>query len=236
MLPARLAGLVTKLVHKVAKSPSVESIRPLYKLMTGIQGSPRILYDIPSEAMSTLQGELLKTLRKMDDHMGNLLCLAIFAGIASSQKLDLDYEHGPQPPTWLQNARHFFGPKRGLKTLDLVVLRVILACSASCNNLSPHEAAESVQLAIDVCDTVEPEQKQVWISGNSSKIAKLYEKVTREGINHEVQLMVWNTGPVYVSGDDLTRTGCGFSCYPSIDECSILKHTLAWSARTVVQR
>lgn len=190
MPPARLAGLVTKLVHKMADSPSTESIRPLYKLMTGLQASPRILYDIPHETMSTFQGELLRTLRNMDDHMGNLLCLATFASIASSQKLDLDYEHGPQPPTWLQNARHFFGPKRGLKTLDLVVLRVILACSASCNNLSPHEAAESVRLAIDVCDTVEPEQKQVWISGNSSKIGKLYEKVTREGINNEVQLMV----------------------------------------------
>lgn len=52
------------------------------------------------------------------------------------------------------------------------------------------DAAESVQLAIDICDTVEPEQKQVWISGNSSKVAKLEEKVTREGIPYEVQMMV----------------------------------------------
>ena len=188
--PARLAGFIMKLVHQMAESPSAETIRPLYKLMTGLQTSPRILYEIPSDTMSIFQGELLRTLRNMDDHMGNLLCLGTFARIASSQKLNYESEHGPQPPVWLQNVRHFFGHKRGLKTLDLVVLRVILACSASCNNLKAGEAAESIRLAIDICDTVEPEQKQVWITGNCSKIAKLCEKVTREGIGFDVQMMV----------------------------------------------
>lgn len=180
-----------KLAHQMAESSGPNTIRPIYKLMTGLQTSPGVLYDIPAETMSQLQGELLKTLRNMDDHMGNLLCLATFACIASSQNLNQEYEHGPQPPSWLQNIRHFFGPKRGLKTLDLVVLRVILSCSANCNNLTTSEAAESVRLAIKVCNTVEPEQKQVWISGNASKIAKLCEKVTREGIDYEVQMMVW---------------------------------------------
>lgn len=191
--PARLGGIIIKLVHQMAESPSAETIRPIYKLMTGLQTCPRILYDVPSETMSTLKGELLKTLRNMDDHMGNLLCLATFARIVSSKKLSYDSEHGSQTPTWLQNIKHFFGPKRGLKTLDLVVLRVILVCSASCNNMTATDAAESVQLAIDICDTVEPEQKQVWISGNSPKVAKLEEKVTREGIPYEVQMMVWTT-------------------------------------------
>lgn len=177
----------------MAGRPSAETIHPIYRLMNGLQTSPRILYDIPSETMSSLQGELLKTLRNMDDHMGNLLCLATFARIASSQELNYDYENGPQMPTWLQNIRHFFGPKRGLKTLDLVILRVILVCSASCNNLTVTEAAESVRLAVDICDTVEPERKQVWISGNTPKVAKLCEKVTREGIPYEVQMMVWIT-------------------------------------------
>lgn len=189
--PARLAGFITKLVHRMAKCPNADTIRPINNLLTGLQTSPKALYDIPAETMTTLQGELLKTLRNMDDHMGNLLCLSTYACIASSQKLDYEHEYGPQPPSWLHNVRHFFGSKRGLKTLDLVVLRVILACSANCNNLAPSEAAESVRLAIAVCDTVEPEQKQVWISGNASKIAKLCEKVTREGINYEVQMMVW---------------------------------------------
>lgn len=119
--------------------------------------------------------------------MGNLFCLATFARIANA-----DIQHGPQPPSWIENIRHFFGPKRGLKTLDLVVLRVILACSASCSGLSVRNAAESVRLAIEVCDSVDTDRKQAWIAANSSKISKLCEKVTRDGIDLEVQLMVWS--------------------------------------------
>jgi DNA-binding XRE family transcriptional regulator len=166
--------------------PCEEMIAPIYKLMTGLQGSPGVLNEIPHETMSNLQLELTKTLRNLDDHMGNLLCLATFARIANS---DIQ-QHGPQPPSWLENIQHFFGPKRGLKTLDLVVLRVILACSASCSNLEAGKAAESVRLAIEICENVEPDRKNAWIEGNSSKIAKLREKVTREGIGQEVQMMV----------------------------------------------
>lgn len=179
-----------KLVNQMAENPSAETIRPIYKLMSGLQTSPRILYDIPLETMSILEGELRKVLRNIHDHMGNLLCLATFARLVSSQKLNYDSEHGPQVPTWLENARHFFGPKRGLKTLDVVVLQVILSCSADYNNMTAAEAAECVRLAVDICDCVEPEQKQVWGSGDLSNAAKLYEKVIRGGIAYEVQMMV----------------------------------------------
>lgn len=173
------------LIGQVGENPCEATISPLYKLMTGLQSSPGALNEIPSETMSTLQLELTKTLRNLDDHMGNLFCLATFARIANA-----DIKHGPQAPVWLGNIRHFFGPKRGLKTLDLVVLRVILACSSSCNNLTVTKAAESVSLAIEVCDSVEMDRKQAWIAGNSSKIAKLHEKVMRDGIDQEVQMMV----------------------------------------------
>lgn len=95
-----------KLVNQMAENPSAETIRPIYKLMSGLQTSPRILYDIPLETMSILEGELRKALRNIDDHMGNLLCLDTFARLVSSQKLNYDSEHGPQVPTWLENARH----------------------------------------------------------------------------------------------------------------------------------
>jgi hypothetical protein len=124
--------------------------------------------------------------------MGNLLCLATFAKIASARETDHPSQHGQQPPLWLLNIKHFFGPKRGLKTLDLVVLRVIFASSATCNNLTPAKAVESVRLAICIADVVEPEQKSVWISANRPKIAKLCDKVVRSGIDREIQIMVWS--------------------------------------------
>ena len=150
--------------------------------------SPRILNEVPSEVMSNLQFEFTKTLRNLDDHMGNLLCLATFARIASNQKSHRHNQHGLEPPSWLVNIQHFFGAKRGLKTLDLVVLRVILACSSNCN-LPPIQAAESIRLAICVLDAVELEQKDAWVSNNSSKIAKLCEKVAKDGLDRETQVM-----------------------------------------------
>ncbi|KAM0094301.1 hypothetical protein ACP6JD_002186 [Aspergillus fumigatus] len=89
-----------------------------------------------------------------------------------------------------ENVKHFFGQKRGLKTLDLVILRVILACSASCDNLPPRKAAESIRLAIEICDSVEQGQKDCWIANNAPKIAKLCEKVNNNGIDWQVQMMV----------------------------------------------
>ena len=122
--------------------------------------------------------------------MGNLLCLATFARVASSQKLSRGDESAQQVPGWLQSINHFFGAKRGLKTLDLVVLRVILACSTSCQSLMADQAAESIRLGIDICATVEGSQRETWIQTNSSKIAKLCEKVTRDNTEPEVQMLV----------------------------------------------
>ncbi|KAJ6111937.1 hypothetical protein N7523_007998 [Penicillium sp. IBT 18751x] len=186
--PARLASFITKLIHVMARKPCAKTLAPLHSLMNTLQTSPRILDEIPSEVMSNLQTELTKTLRNIDDHMGNLLCLATFARIASNQKSHRHIQHGLEPPSWLLNIQHFFGAKRGLKTLDLVVLRVILACSSNCN-LPPSQAAESIRLAICVSDAVELEQKDAWVLNNSSKIAKLCEKVAKDGLDRESQVM-----------------------------------------------
>ncbi|KAH8426462.1 uncharacterized protein LDX57_004200 [Aspergillus melleus] len=188
IVPARLASFITHLVNSIGESPCAETILPLYQLMTGLRTTPRVLLEVPSEIMSNIQVELTKTLRNLDDHTGNLLCLATFAQIASSNNSQMN--NGPeQGPSWLQNVKHFFGPKRGLKTLDLVVLRVIFACSASCNSLTAEQATESIRLAIEICGIVEPEQRECWIGANSTKIAKLSEKVTRPGIDRGVQIL-----------------------------------------------
>ncbi|OGM46343.1 hypothetical protein ABOM_004752 [Aspergillus bombycis] len=187
--PARLAPFLKQLIITTGDNPCAERILPIYKIMTGLQTSPRVLHSIPSEVMSSLQIELTKTLRDLDDHMGNLLCLATFARVASSQKVSRGDESAQQVPGWLQSINHFFGAKRGLKTLDLVVLRVILACSTSCQSLMADQAAESIRLGIDICATVEGSQRETWIQNNSSKIAKLCEKVTRDNTDPEVQML-----------------------------------------------
>lgn len=190
IVPARLAPFITKLISLVKEAPCAESIGPVYQLTASLQTCPRALCEIPSEIMSSLQLELTRMLRNFEDHMGNLFCLATLARIASSQKagaVDKDFQ---STPSWLQSIQHFFGPKRGLKTLDLVFLRVILACSVSCNNLTTDQAVESIKLAIEICDNVEIKQKEDWIKANSQKIYKLCEKVAREDIDDRVQVLV----------------------------------------------
>ncbi|THC91000.1 hypothetical protein EYZ11_009530 [Aspergillus tanneri] len=123
--------------------------------------------------MSSLQMELTKTLRTLHDQTENLLCLATFGQIVSSNTAH-DQNNQDQLPPWLQNIKYFFGPKRVLKTLELVVLR----------------SARSIRIAIEICDSVEQEQREYWISVNPSKAAKLCEKVTRNGIDRDVQILV----------------------------------------------
>jgi hypothetical protein len=144
--------------------------------------------------MSNMQLEITKTLRNLDDHMGNLLCLATFAQIATGRTTS-QHQHGSEGQ-WLLNIKHFFGAKRGIKTLDLVVLRVILACSSSCN-LGPQDATESIRLAITIADAIEPEQKQAWIASHSAKISKLCEKAIRDGLHSGIHIMVCLTFLVY---------------------------------------
>ncbi|KAL4953604.1 hypothetical protein BDW69DRAFT_164990 [Aspergillus filifer] len=186
--PASLGPFVMQMIERMKVNPCADTVRPLYQISSCLQASG-VLFELPQEVMPCFQVELTKTLRNLDDHMGNLLCLATFSTLASSHGEKDLMESGPMAQTWLQNIRHFFGPKRGLKTMDLVVLRVILVCSSSYGNLTAEQAAESIRLAINICDRVGQEQRQRWIEGNSIKVAKLLEKINRDGIDHSVQML-----------------------------------------------
>ena len=125
-------------------------------------------------------------------------------------------------PMWLQNIRHFFGPKRGLKTMDLVVLRVILACSSSYGNLTAEQAAESIRLAISICDRVNQEQRERWIEENSIKVAKLLEKINRDSIDHSVQMLVSHKFESFGTSSksaDLVRVYHFLSCLSLAPHC-----------------
>ncbi|KAJ5711034.1 hypothetical protein N7488_005190 [Penicillium malachiteum] len=186
--PVRIADLITTLALNIAESPSEKTIAPVHSLMKGLLGRSLVRYDVSTEVMSQLQLELTNTLRNFNDHMRVLLSLAIFAQIVSIETNNMD--NTQEAPAWLMSIRDFFGPKRGVKTLDLVVLRVIFACSSSNdNNLTPSQAAESICLAMTIADAIGPEQRNTWITASSSKVAKLCEKVARDGLDREVQIM-----------------------------------------------
>ncbi|PTU21883.1 hypothetical protein P175DRAFT_0203917 [Aspergillus ochraceoroseus IBT 24754] len=187
--PARIAPFIMNLIDRMRDNPCVETVRSLYLISSFLQASPRIILEISEEIMSCFQTELTKTLRNLEDHMGNLLCLATFAKLASAPIPNITSENETEASNWWQNIKHFFGMKRGLKTLDLVFLRVILACSSNRGNLTAGDSVESIRLAIEICNVVNQEQRNSWIAGNSLKIAKLCEKITREGVDPSVRML-----------------------------------------------
>ncbi|KAL1968033.1 hypothetical protein VTN77DRAFT_2162 [Rasamsonia byssochlamydoides] len=187
--PARLGTFITKLIEEMVREPCARTISPLYHVMAGLLGNSSLLDALPEGIMANFQAECTKTLRNLNDHMGSLFCLATFARIKSLWTSTQEREFGKHTcPVWFQNLSQFFGPKRAQKTLDLVVMSVIMACSATCSTLSAEEATGGVRLAIEICENVDQEQKEIWLRSNAPRIAKLCEKLTRNGIDVNLQM------------------------------------------------
>lgn len=165
---------------------------------------------MPTDLLIGLQEHLLKILRALDaaDHSANLLCLAILAKIASTELTPLETLERPlwsdkilSPDTSPSNeqipglvvscspAKHFFTAKRASKTLDLVVLKVILACSGSCS-LPSSEIIESLKISEEIVNAVGKDEKRIWMSKNSIKCRKLHEKILRPEIDAGVRCAV----------------------------------------------
>ncbi|KAL8733647.1 MAG: hypothetical protein Q9166_002057 [cf. Caloplaca sp. 2 TL-2023] len=124
---------------------------------------------------------------EMKDHPANLFCLAVLAVISSGQSPRTVNESGPsiQSAVALANtvecagsylvARWFFTSKRASKTLDLVVLRVVYACSKS-RDLSIPDIIEVLHLSITVVKAIDYADRQTWTANNAGKLTKLVEK------------------------------------------------------------
>ncbi|PGH26669.1 hypothetical protein AJ80_01615 [Polytolypa hystricis UAMH7299] len=184
LAPARLPAFISSLIQHMVEQPCAETISPLHQVMTGISGNQ--LEILPEETLSKFQSECTQVLRNMNDHVGNLLCLAIFAKISTTARKKT--EAGPPVQgKWMQSICQFFDATRGVKTLDLAVLRAILACSAS-SNFSLQERIQCIELATEVCSAVDPAQRQEWILKNKVKIVKLCGKILRPDIDVQVQM------------------------------------------------
>lgn len=166
------------------------------------------LDDLPADSVIRLQDQLIRMLRGLavEDHSSDLLCLAILAIFAFSEppksNLLLDSDSSPPlrtlssgdrlgftTPERYKSARQFFNTSRASKMLDLVVLKVILACSRGCN-LCSSEIVESLKLSEEITNTICIEEKKLWMAKNSAKAKKLFEKILRPDIEQEIQYAV----------------------------------------------
>lgn len=208
MEPTILPRLLTTLLHKAVREPSASNIRSIYGVVSGPKF--HLLHTMTPDLLIELQEQLLKTLLALEaaDHSANLLCLAILAKLASAESRSLetmepsswsDTNSSPEPGASKGSvsaavasssaAKHFFTTKRGSKTLDLVVLKVILACSRSCS-LPSSEIIESLRISEEIVNAVGKEEKRIWMLKNGTKTRKLHEKVLRPDIDIGVRCAV----------------------------------------------
>ncbi|CAF9903873.1 MAG: hypothetical protein ALECFALPRED_003021 [Alectoria fallacina] len=208
--PSEVPVFLLKCLEKAVQSLSPETIRPVYLLLSGVESS--YLDILPFDILSSLQSQMIEVLTQIDsdDHLASLLCLAVLAKFASRpgimeqsqpnvQSFPKD-ENGPESADRFLPARKFFSSKKAPKTLDLVVLKVITACSQSCQ-LGTDEIVESLKLSREIVDAFDKKEICFWQAGNVGKTKKLYAKILRPGIEAKVQCEALNFLVALSAGD-----------------------------------
>ncbi|KAL9127167.1 MAG: hypothetical protein Q9217_003900 [Psora testacea] len=186
-IPSAFSHFLERTLMKAVDNVSAETIRPLYVILSAL-GSSQI-DGLPLDIVSSLQEGLMKALRSLDveHHSANLLCLAVLAKLVSRASTDSSSDNyilfGAQ--------QSFFGGRRASKTLDHIVLKVILACSKNCP-LAPNDAITSVELSEEIVDAIDVNERDAWIVKNTAKTKKLCEKILRPDIETELQCAALN--------------------------------------------
>ncbi|EED13833.1 conserved hypothetical protein [Talaromyces stipitatus ATCC 10500] len=184
-VPARVPVFLTKLLNDVSQSPCAAKIKRLSDVMQGLLSNAELIQLLPNDLMESFQREGSKILRNLNDPLGTLLSLATFIRI---RKLWKPRDSTQKQPQWLANICQIFGAKSSNKTLDLVIISAVMTCSTSSNGYTPEERTMLVRLAIEICHEIDEDLKKTWLSANSSKLAKLCEKLKRPDIDAELQV------------------------------------------------
>ena len=229
-MPACYSTFLSKLSEKAVHNLSYETLKPIHQTFSSLASSD--LDTIPTNILVQLQDSLILVLRthEVEEVSTSLFSLAVLARLASWPGLCSTLENSAQAsdanpstvPQTLLPARQFFGPKRVSKTLDLVVLKAIMICSRNCT-LTSNASTESLQLCVEIVRAVENSERSSWVTNNSGKVKKLYEKVLRSDIAREVQGAVsvssWFTCYTY----SLTTRHCAFLYSWSINRIYLMR-------------
>lgn len=127
----------------------------------------------------------------MEDQSVDLLCLGVFARLAlpylntihsedtsGLESVPAEDSNDVQSAVSPISVQYFFREKRAPKTIQLVVLRVILACSDNIQT-SKLDTLETISLATEIIQRVSIRSKTEWIDRNPKLMQKLHDKITR---------------------------------------------------------
>ena len=203
--PALLRPFLHRLLDFAVESQSSSSIRLLYHTIKGIGIQSFEL--LPARSIVDFQNRLLEMLTELDDHCANLLCLAIFAifhqasnppvssgAIVPSTDTQTSRGGGTALADGRYHAAHQLFTKRAAKTLNLVVVRVIVS-SSSTTDLDRSQIIERLDLSKSILQAVDDEEKNAWVRKNATKIHKLYERITQQDLDLVVRTKTFEILP-----------------------------------------
>lgn len=204
-VPISITPFLASHLDKALETPSTHTIGPIFKILSGI-GS-HLLDALPSDLVARLQEQFKKLLQTVgtQQHMTDLVCLAVLAVMASSQSSSSTSQdelpsritvHEASTVNQMRRcneARQYLS-KRAAKTLDLVVLKVIFVCSKSCT-LTVSEVIESLRLCQTIVDTIDAGDRRSWMENDRGKLRKLVEKVSSYDRRSKVLCMVRPSSP-----------------------------------------
>lgn len=200
-MPASLPAFLSRLIDVANQSPSAATIKPVYALL--IHQNAALLELLAVDQLQRFREKLLRILKTFEDQSVDLLCLGVFARLASpglnaanvstdcprtesSPHEEIDAPQGPISPLSVQ---YFFREKKASKTIHLATIRVVLACSES-RKCSLSTALESTSLATEIVNCVTSKSKSEWIENNPKLMQKLYDKILRLGLPPNLQAQV----------------------------------------------
>ncbi|KAL8873227.1 MAG: hypothetical protein Q9174_001274 [Haloplaca sp. 1 TL-2023] len=141
---------------------------------------------------------MVQSIRGKDD-TAELFCLAVLALIS----MQLSATHPSTPSEYVlptvtrappnddhrgsrPSARSYFTSKRAYQTLNLVVLKAAIVCSASCS-LSVGHIVEQLHLSKLVIEAIDITERSAWVEKERQKGQKLIEKILVCGSRLEVR-------------------------------------------------
>ena len=195
-MPADAQSLFVQVFDFAAKEASVTTLKAVYKLLRG--SSAHLLSLLSGKVLIKLEDHIFEILRnvKGDTSSLSLYCLAVLRvmlsavndqyhmpiGSYDTQEL-LASVHLSSTPRWKADAvRQFFNGEKAHKTLQLVVLRAMWACTSSTGE-HLDDRLHSLQLVNEIIEAVTCEVKSTWRKGNALLVRKLEEKVTASGLD-----------------------------------------------------
>lgn len=164
------------------------------------------LDDLPLSVVTHFQDQATELLNAKDSQSLHL-CMAVLALFASGSRVSREGEseiqqaklqphgdlvHSAQTDRYAP-ARKIFVNKRARKSLDLAVMRAIVACSfdnkpAMYANLQTN--IEALELAGRIIEAIEIDEKRSWMAKNVARVNKLLEKTMQAGIDPSLQCAV----------------------------------------------